>query len=256
MTEQLVSIITPVYNAARFVRETIASVQAQTYTAWEMWLVDDGSSDDSWKIITEIAAIDPRIQVIRLEKNSGAAVARNTAIRQARGRYIAFLDADDMWMPDKLMRQIAFMQESGCALSYTAYYVMNEAGQNTGTIIHCPAKLTYRKLLMENRIGCLTAVMDVSQCGKLEMPLIQKRQDYGLWLSILRKGLRAEGIDEPMARYRKYSASLSGNKWKTIGYNWTLLRDHQGLSTPVAAWYFVLFLANKTVMAVVRKIFR
>lgn len=256
MADQLVSIITPVYNAARFVRETISSVQAQTYTDWEMLLVDDGSSDDSWMIIAEIAAMDKRLRLIRLEKNSGAAVARNTAIKEARGRYIAFLDADDKWVPEKLSRQIAFMQETGCALSYTAYYVMREDGQPSGIIIHCPETVSYRQLLMENRIGCLTAIMDVRQCGKLEMPLITKRQDYGLWLTILRNGLSARGINAPLAYYRKYSTSLSGNKWKTIRYNWTLLRDHQGLSAPVAAWYFFLFIANKTVMAVVRKIFR
>lgn len=256
MRDQLVSIITPVYNAARFVRDTITSVQAQTYTHWEMWLIDDSSSDDSFTLISAIAEQDARLHVIRLEKNSGAAVARNTAIREARGRFIAFLDADDMWMPDKLERQIAYMHKTGCALSYTAYYVMNEAGVNTGSIIQCPITLSYRQLLMENRIGCLTAIMDVRQCGKLEMPLITKRQDYGLWLTILRSGLTACGINEPMARYRKYSTSLSGNKWKTIGYNWTLLRDHQGLSFPMAVWYFTLFLMNKTVMAVIRKVFK
>ncbi len=254
MTEGLVSIITPVYNAARFVADTVASVQAQTYTQWELWLVDDASTDDSRSCINRLAAEDPRIRVIHLDKNSGAAVARNTAIAQANGRYIAFLDADDQWLPEKLARQIAFMQQTSCALTYCAYYVMNEQGENTGTIIDCPPALTYRQLLMENRIGCLTAVMDVAQVGKMMMPDIQKRQDYGLWLNILKQGHSAAGINAPLARYRKYSASLSGNKWKTIGYNWTLLRAHQGLSFFAALWYFMLFLLNKSLMAVIRKL--
>lgn len=255
MTGDLVSIITPVYNAERFVADTVRSVLAQTYSHWELWLVNDASTDGSLQLISAFSKHDSRIHIINLHTNSGAAVARNTAIRKAAGRYIAFLDADDLWDANKLEKQISFMQQTQCALSYTAYRVMNDTGNLTGRVIHCPPTLTYRQLLIENRIGCLTAIMDTQQTGIMEMPFIHKRQDYGLWLNILKKGFCAQGIDTPLATYRKYATSLSGNKWKTIGYNWELLRKYQGLSFLQAAWFFFLFLLNKTVMAVLRKAF-
>lgn len=256
MTEGLVSIITPVYNASRFLEATVRSVQAQSYPQWEMWLIDDASTDGSAQLADQLAQADARIHVLRTPHNSGAAAARNMGIHAAGGQYIAFLDADDQWYPEKLEKQVAFMQETGCALSYTSYAVMDASGVPTGKTISCPPTLTYRQLLMENRIGCLTAMMDVRQTGKMEMPLIHKRQDYGLWLNILKQGYTAKGIQTPLAIYRKYAESLSGNKWKTISYNWTLLRKHQGLSLVAALWYFTLFLLNKTVMAVFRRLFK
>lgn len=254
MHKPSVSIITPVYNAERFVADTIRSAQAQTFSDWEMILINDCSTDNSVQVIQPLLESDARLRLIEMPKNGGAAVARNAGMAIAAGRYVAFLDADDQWLPQKLEQQIAFMQKTGCALCYAAYTVMQEDGSDTGRTIHCPPTLSYRQLLMENRIGCLTAVVDTQQTGKMTMPLINKRQDYGLWLNILKQGFTACGIQEPLARYRKYSSSLSGNKWQTIGYNWTLLRQHQGLNIFRAAWYFFLFLVNKTVMAVIRRI--
>lgn len=233
----IVSIITPSYKSERFISDTIESVLAQTYQNWEMIIIDDVSPDNSNKIIEEYCKKDSRIKLIKLEKNSGPAVARNRAIEEAKGRYIAFLDADDLWKPEKLEKQIRFMEEKNCALSYSAYETMTEEGQLQNKLINPPLKIAYKDLLKSNYIGCLTAIYDTGKVGKVFMPLISKRQDYGLWLKILRKTDFAYGIDESLAVYRIMSNSVSSNKFKLLKFNYKLFREHEGFSTLKSLYY-------------------
>jgi len=235
----LVSIITPSYKSERFIFKTIDSVLSQTYKNWEMIIVDDVSPDKSNEIIEKYIKQDSRIKLIKLEKNNGPALARNRAIKEANGRYIAFLDADDLWMPEKLEKQLAFMQEKDCALSYTAYETMSEDGRKLNTTINPPKELTYKELLKSNRIGCLTAMYDTEKLGKVYMPLIKKRQDYGLWLRILRGIDIAYGMDEVLATYRVMSNSVSSNKIDLLRYNYSLFREHEKFSVVKSLYYLI-----------------
>jgi len=235
----LVSIITPSYKSERFIFKTIDSVLSQTYKNWEMIIVDDVSPDKSNEIIEKYIKQDSRIKLIKLEKNNGPALARNRAIKEANGRYIAFLDADDLWMPEKLEKQLAFMQEKDCALSYTAYETMSEDGRKLNTTINPPKELTYKELLKSNRIGCLTAMYDTEKLGKVYMPLIKKRQDYGLWLRILRGIDIAYGMDEVLATYRVMSNSVSSNKVDLLKYNYSLFREHEKFSVMKSLYYLI-----------------
>lgn len=234
----LVSIIMPNYNSAQFIEETITSVLSQTYENWELILVDDLSSDDSINIIESLISQDKRIKLIKLRQNSGPAIARNCAIEEATGRYIAFLDSDDLWHPRKLSKQISFMKEHDIALSYTGYHRIEE--ENGGIIdqIHVPEKVEYSELLKQNIIGCLTAMYDTQKLGKVYMPDISKRQDFGLWLNILKKVPYAYGIDEPLAYYRVRTASVSSNKILASKYNWKLYREVEKLPLHKALYYF------------------
>ena len=237
MQNNLVSIITPSYKSKQFIAQTIESVLNQSYREWEMIIVDDASPDDSNSVIAKYTKKDSRIKLIKLEKNSGPAVARNRAIEEAKGRYIAFLDADDLWMPEKLEKQIAFMQEKDCTLSYTAYETMTEAGVMKNRVVRPSLKLSYNDLLKSNQIGCLTAIYDTTKIGKMYMPLISKRQDYGLWLKILKKIDYAYGIDEPLSVYRIVSNSVSSNKYKLLKYNYLLFREHEKFSILKSFYY-------------------
>ncbi|KAB7889784.1 glycosyltransferase family 2 protein [Poseidonibacter ostreae] len=237
MKNELVSIITPSYKSERFISQTIESVLSQTYQNWEMIIVDDVSPDNSNEIIEEYTKKDSRIKLIKLEKNSGPAVARNRAIEEAKGRYISFLDADDLWKPDKLEKQIKFMREKDCALSYSAYETMSEEGKLQNKFINPPLKLSYNDLLKSNYIGCLTAIYDTHKVGKVYMPLIKKRQDYGLWLRILKKTDFAYATAEPLAVYRIMSDSVSSNKFKLLKYHYKLFTEFENISSIRALYY-------------------
>lgn len=215
------SIIMPAYNSAPFIREAIDSVLAQTYTKWELVIVDDASTDDTAQVV--MSYHDERIRYKRNGQNMGAALTRNKAIAMAQGRYIAFLDADDLWLPEKLEKQIAFMQSKHIAISYTPYYILSE-GDNT-PIRSCPASLNYRQLTRWNRIGCLTVVYDREQIGDITLPDIRKRNDYALWLTITRKGFTAYRYNEPLARYRSHNGLTKGNKLAFLKYHYLLFRQ-------------------------------
>jgi len=238
MTDK-VSIVTPVYNSADFIANTIQSVLNQTYSNWEMILADDVSTDDSVEIIKSFN--DERIKLIRLSKNSGPAVARNKAIESATGRFIAFLDSDDVWLPDKLKNQLNFMITTDAAVTHTAYEAIDVAGKQTGKIIRAPKIIGYHQLLNYNYIGCLTGMYDTAKTGKVLMPDIPKRQDYGLWLAILRKGFKAYYLDEVLAQYRTGRQSVSSNKLETAKYNWQILREIEKLPLLKAAWHFSVY---------------
>ncbi len=213
-----VSIITPCYNSADFIAETIEAIQAQTYTDWELLITDDCSKDNTVNIVEEYAKDDSRIKLFVLEKNAGGGAARNNSIANASGRYIAFCDSDDRWYANKLEKQIEFMQKRGCALSYTSYMTCNENGDLNGIIV-APNHITFESNLRDCKIGCLTAMYDTEKVGKVYLPLIRKRQDWGLWIKVLKICRKAEGIKEPLAIYRLREGSVSNKKLDLIKYN-------------------------------------
>ena len=234
----VVSVITPIYNSEEFLQETIQSVLDQTYTKWELILINDCSTDNSLYIAERAAQKDNRIRVIKLDHNSGPAIARNTGIEKAKGKYIAFLDSDDMWLPNKLEKQISFMEENHIPFTYTSYEKIDEDGSSRG-IISVPEKVTYKELLNTNVIGCLTAIYNIEQLGKVYMPNIRKGQDYGLWLKILKKGITAYGINEPLARYRVRKNSVSSNKLRAARYQWIIYRQVEKLGYLRSIYHFI-----------------
>ena len=236
--QPLVSVITPSYNCAKFIAETIQSVKKQTYLNWEMVIVDDCSTDNSRDIIREEMKKDDRIRLITLEENSGAAVARNTALVNANGTYVAFLDSDDLWLPQKLEKQISFMEKNGYAFSFTKYRIMKEDGTPTNSVVNIPDEIDYKGLLKNTIIGCLTAVVNIEKTGPIEMPNIRTRQDFALWLSILKRGFHAYGLQEELALYRKVEGSISSNKKKAAAQTWHVYREIEKLSLPYAIWVF------------------
>ncbi len=235
--DSLVSIITPAFNAGRFIAETIASVQAQTYDQWEMIVVDDGSRDNTCEVVEALAKEDGRIRLLRLTINSGPAIARDTALQAARGRYIAFLDSDDLWLPEKLDRQLNFMQRRGVAFSYTQYRGISETGEACGRLIVVPPSLDYHQLLKNTAIATLTVMIDREKTGPLEM-INTNYDDYALWLHLLKKGFIAFGLQEDLARYRVVGKSLSRRKGRAALWVWRIYRDTEKLSFSYAARCF------------------
>lgn len=233
----LVSVITPVFNCSRFIGKSIESVQAQTHVDWELICVDDGSTDGSGEIVQSYAERDSRIRLIRLDVNSGAAVARNAGLESASGRYIAFLDSDDLWLPLKLEIQLDFMQKNNVAFSFSAYARIDEENKVICTV-GVPPQASYRELLKTSVIGCLTAVYDSAFFGKVPMPLTRKRQDFALWLQLLKRVDIACGIPEVLALYRVRPGSMSANKLDAARYTWNIYRKVEGLGFWLSCYYF------------------
>ena len=233
----MVSIITPSHNAEKFIALTIESVLAQTYQEWEMIVVDDLSSDNTVQVIEDYAQNDPRIKLIKLEQKSGPAVARNRAIEASRGQYIAFLDADDLWMPEKLEKQISFMIKHDLAFTYSSYKVINVEDEALTTFVTLP-EISYESMLKTCSVGCLTAVYDREKIGKMYMPKLPKRQDYALWLSILKKIGTTKGLLEPLACYRIGQTSVSSNKIDAAVWQWKVYRDVEQLGLAKSIYYF------------------
>lgn len=245
MVKPLISIITPLYNAESFIERNILSVQRQTYRNWEHIIVNDCSTDKGAEIVKKWKEKDPRIQFIENKENLGPAVTRNTAIKAAKGHYIAFLDSDDQWYPKKLETQLKFMQEKNIPFSFTYYDQVDEEGKKAGAFTDIPEKVNYSSTLRNNKIGCLTAVYDTSFFGKVYMPLIKRRQDYALWLSLLRKVDYAYCLPEVLATYTLRTNSVSSNKLKLIKYNWTVYRKIEGHSFIKSAFYLCSIIFNK-----------
>ncbi|EAW28602.1 teichuronic acid biosynthesis [Alteromonadales bacterium TW-7] len=236
--QPLVSVIMPAYNAERHIAESIGSVISQTYNNWELLITDDRSNDATQQIINEYAINDSRIKLFINEQNGGAGVARNNSIKQANGRFIAFLDADDQWLPEKLTTQISFMLKNNYAFTFTAYQKL-ESETLKGTVTP-PQFTTYNKLLGSNVIGCLTAVYDSKELGKHYMPLIRKRQDMGLWLNILKQTPKAYSIPDILALYR-VDSGMTQNKFKILKWQWHLYREVQKLNILKSIKYFVVY---------------
>lgn len=233
-----VSVIMPSYNSEQFLPATIDSVINQTFKAWELIIIDDCSPDNSNKIIEDYMQRSEKIKLISLESNCGPAIARNRGIQEAKGRYIAFLDSDDLWHPDKLLKQLSFMKEQDVSLSFTRYDRIDEQSGMVIDQLHVPFRVDYHELLKQNIIGCLTAVYDTQKLGKVYMPDILKRQDFALWLTILKKIPYAYGLDEPLAYYRVRTASVSSNKILASKYNWKLYREVEKLPLHKAIYCF------------------
>lgn len=227
-----VTVITPVFNALQTLERTVASVRGQDFADWELLLSDDGSTDGSVALADRLAAEDPRIRVLRCETNGGAARARNRALDAARGRYIAFLDSDDEWVPHKLSRQIGFMQDTGAAFTYAGFWRVRD-GRTRQVVV--PDSVSHAQLLNGNVIGCLTAVYDSDALGRVPMPDLRMRQDYGLWLRLLRRTDRAVAVPEPLGWYHVRSSSLSAGKLAATRATWRLYRDVEELSRLRAA---------------------
>lgn len=225
----LVSIIMPAYNSFDFLFRAIKSVFNQTYKDWELIIVDDGSDDGTFDYLKNNFEKNDKVSFFRNEENMGAAYSRNFAIEKAKGRFIAFLDSDDYWYPTKLEKQISFMLSEKIAFSFSAYNVIDTSGKIKRKI-EVPYSVSYHQLLNTCVIGCLTAIYDTRVLGKLYMPDIRKRQDYALWLSILKNGVLAYAIKEPLACYCEREGSISHNKFKVIRYNWYIYRELENLS--------------------------
>lgn len=238
-SKPLVSIITPTFNSEKFVGETIYSVLNQTYSNWEMIIVDDCSTDHTVELVKAYQNWDNRIKLIELEENGGAAIARNVAIKHAKGRFIAFLDSDDLWLPEKLERQLEFMLKKDIAFSFTKYIRIYENGEETKAISKTPKSVDYDYLMKHCVIGCLTVMIDTEKTGEIQMTNIRSRQDYALWLTLTRKGFLAYGLPEVLARYRLVKGSVSSNKWKVAKQNWYLYRHIEKQSLSKSIWYFL-----------------
>ncbi|MGY8836790.1 MAG: glycosyltransferase family 2 protein [Enterobacterales bacterium] len=237
--QELVSIIMPSYNAERFIEESINSVLSQTYQNWELLITDDVSKDNTVAIVKQYAINEPRIRLVEKSNNDGAGVARNDSILRAKGRYIAFLDSDDLWVHEKLSKQISFMQNNNVPFSYTGYQKFTGDKKLLGEIIP-PAEITYNELLNSNVIGCLTAIYDCQAIGKQYMPTIRKRQDMALWLHILKLTPKAVGLQESLAHYR-VDVGMSSNKAEMLKWQWRLYREVEQLSVIKSLKHFVIY---------------
>jgi teichuronic acid biosynthesis glycosyltransferase TuaG len=231
----LVSIITPSWNVEGLIGETIGSVKAQTMGDWELLIADDCSTDQTTAVVERHAASDPRIKLIRQPRNGGPALARQVAIERAQGRFLAFLDSDDLWLPTKLERQIDFAQNNRAALSYTAFRRIDEAGSVTGRLITVPDSLNYEQLLKNTSIATLTALVDRDIAGNVAMKN-EPYDDFCLWLSILKTGHVAYGLNEDLARYRVRGVSVSSRRLRSAGWVWHIYRNVEHLSLAKSAW--------------------
>ena len=239
-----VSVITASYNAGRFIEETIKSVLNQTYKNLELIIVDDCSTDNTEEIVSRYIENDSRVRFYKLEKNSGAAVVRNKALEEAEGRFVAFLDSDDVWDRDKLEKQINFMISNNYGFSFTSYRLMNERGILLNKEVRVPSQINYEQLLKNTIIGCLTVIIDKNIIGDFRMPLVRAGQDTATWLSILRKGNIAYGYDEVLASYRLVEGSISSNKIKALKRTWNTYRKLENLSLIKSTYYFVHYVLN------------
>ena len=235
----LVSIITPSYNSAKFIAETIQSVQNQTHQNWEMIIVDDASSDETENVVLSIIENDKRIQFLKLSQNSGPAVARNTGIEKASGYFMTFIDADDIWFPTFIENNIKTIQETAIPFVFSSYRRANEQLEFVYSDFIVPHKVSYSDILKSNSISCLTAFVDIKKLGKKYMPLIRKRQDMGLWLNYLKVIPFAYGIQETQAIYRIRENSLSRKKSDLIKYQWQFYRQVENLNVFQSAYYML-----------------
>ena len=237
-----ISIVVPVYNAAKYIEQTVSMVQKQTYTDWELILVEDCSKDESRKVLQNLenSLRDSRIRVIYKEKNEGAAKARNTGVMAATGEYLAFLDADDIWKETKLEKELAFMKQKDAAFVFTSYEFGDEQGNGIGKFVNVPDTLNYKQALSRTVIFTSTTLFDLKKLGKelVTMPIVPS-EDSATWWQILRAGYTAYGFQEVTTVYRRPPKSLSSNKGKAIQRIWYLYRKVERLSLPVSIFCFI-----------------
>ncbi|WP_394757896.1 glycosyltransferase family 2 protein [Flavobacterium sp.] len=236
---ELVSIITPTYNSAKYIAETIQSVQNQTHRNWQMIIVDDCSKDETVEIIQNFMDEDSRIHLFQLNKNSGAAKARNFGIEKVTGKYMTFLDADDIWFADFIENSIKTINEKKINFVFSSYKRSNEELEFIYSDFIVPEKVTYTDILKTNSISCLTAFINVEALGIKKMPDVLKRQDMGLWLQYLKEIPFAYGIQEPKAIYRIRENSLSRNKKNLLKYQWQFYREVEKISFLSSIYYML-----------------
>ena len=237
----LVSVIMPAYNSVGFIEQAIRSIQDQTYQNWELLVIDDSSTDATVPLVKKEMRTDKRIQLLQNRENLGAGVARNLGIKAAKGRFISFLDADDLWIPQKLQVQVKFMQENEVGMTYSSYSLISEEGENINKTIQALPELSYKKLLRANYVGNLTGMYDVQKIGKIYAPQLRKRQDWALWLSVLKKAGLAKGIQQTLALYRIRKEGISANKVALIRYNFKVYHQFLDFGIIKSCRYMLLF---------------
>jgi len=245
--QTLISIITPSYNAMTFIEETYMSINKQTYTTWEWLVTDDCSSDGTWEYISSLALQDNRIKPIRNSYNSGAAVSRNKSIERAKGDFIAFLDSDDIWLPDKLSLHIHFMEQQHSTISFTPYSLIDESSSDLNQVIDAnkEGSFSYQDMLIKKAtMGCCTVIVRKAAFSDLSMPLIRAGQDYALWLKLLKTGQQAIIYPKILSRYRIVSNSLSRNKIKKAYKIWQVYRNIERLNFFKALYVFSHYAAR------------
>jgi len=239
-----VSIITPVYNSARFIKETAQSVFNQSYSNWEWILVDDCSIDNSWELLNRLKLKDNRIKIFKNSTNIKSGLTRNFAISQATGRYIAFLDSDDLWHSDKLKIQILFMQKNNYYFSHTSYGYIDEEGGKIKSIFNVSKEVDYKHLLKRTEISCLTAMYDAEKIGKYYMSEHPRKQDYALWLAILKDGINSYGLDIELAYYRQVKTSATSKKYNLIFKHVIFLKNTQQFNLVKAVYFTFYWMIN------------
>lgn len=251
--EPLVSIVTPCYNSEKYIRQTIESVLNQTYKNFEMIIVDDVSTDKSVEIIKEYQEKDSRIKLIEAKEKIGASGARNLALREMKGKFVAFLDSDDLWAKEKLEKQVKFMQENNVLFSYTDYGYVDEEGNVLDMIRISPNKTTHFSMLIGDSLGCLTIMYDAEKCGLMQIPSLKKRNDYALWCMVLKKLKEGKKCPGVLASYRKSSNSLSGGKKsKLVKYHYKVHREVNKFDVIRASFFTVANILNHIVNIKIR----
>ena len=235
---EMVSVVMPTYNCASFIQEAVESVVAQTYPSWELIIVDDCSTDNTKAVLAPYLAKYPNIHYTCLEKHSGTAVARSEALKQVKGDYVAFLDSDDLWTPNKLSLQIDFMKQKKVPFSATGYELIGEDGTSKGIALLPPQKTNYDKMLrLSCPVGNLTIMYDRRIIGDQQVPSIKKRNDFALWLQILHKTDACYGMPNVLGKYRVRKSSISRNKLTLLSYHWDLYYHIEKLGVVKSVWY-------------------
>ena len=237
-----VSVIIPTYNSSKTVKRSIESVLNQTHQNFEIIITDDNSNDNTVSLIEKYLKKHNNIKLFCLDENRGAGYARNFCIEKASGDYIAFLDSDDYWYPNKLEIQIRFMKKRNIHFTYSSYDIIDEDGKKLNKIAAKP-KIDYIDILRNNYLGCLTVIYDVNYFGKLYMPKLRKRQDWCLWIDIIKKNGTVYGIKDSLGAYSIHKKSLSSNKIKLLKYNWLVYKQHLGFSYFFSTFLLIQYLA-------------
>jgi teichuronic acid biosynthesis glycosyltransferase TuaG len=240
----LVSIITPIYNSDIYIEKTIKSILCQTYKEFELIVIDDCSTDDGYEIVDKFTKLDSRIKLIKLEVNSGAAIARNKGLSIARGRFIAFCDCDDLWFDNKLECQIRFMLEKSIPISFTSYQLINEEGKSLNKVIKAVECISYCEYLKNTIIGMSTSIIDTSLVDHFRFENIRTRQDTLLWITLLKRGHLAYGLNKVLVKYTVRSNSISANKFKAASKVWYLYYNMEEMSFLNSSYYFMFYIFN------------
>lgn len=242
MREPLVSIVLPVYNPGIHLNKCIDSIINQNYLNWELLIINDGSDDNSAQIAHDYCRADGRIHYFEHKNNAGVVAARNTGLKAATGKYIAFLDSDDYWSNDKLRRQLGFMQQHNYFFSFTAFAYVDEDGCRE-KVIEVPQIVDYGQLLKGNNIPCFTVIIDQEEINLRSIPAI-RHEDYATWLNLLKDGYKAYGLNEVLGYHRLRDGSLSANKFVSALWTWNIYRDNQNLSLVKSCYYFIFYVFN------------